>query len=108
MDWKTRERARHVEMVRDDATIVNGVVRWKSNGRVPFADCLEDAIAGGVAGIDLAACAAARDADTTAFLAEYRRNQPAEPSAEERFEARAAFGEGVEVVDVLSGRRFRT
>ena len=31
-----------------------------------------------------------------------------EPSGEEAFEMRAAFGPGVEVVDVFTGRRHRT
>jgi hypothetical protein len=38
----------------------------------------------------------------------YRASQPAQPSAEEMFEMRAAFGEGVEVVDVITGRRVTT
>ena len=32
----------------------------------------------------------------------------AEAEAEERFEARAAFGPGVEVVDIITGRRYTT
>ncbi len=51
---------------------------------------------------------AAYEAFLTNFAREYRRRQPSVPSDEERFEARAAFGAGVEVVDVLSGRRFTT
>lgn len=108
MDWRAREAARHVAMVRDEATIVDGVVRWNSNGQVPPSDVIDHAVAGGVPGIDVNACELARAADTRAFFAEYRRRQPAVPSAEERAEARAAFGPGVEVVDAISGRRFRT
>ena len=51
---------------------------------------------------------AAYDAETAAFFAEYRLNQPAEPTDEERFEARAAHGPGVELVDVITGRRWTT
>ena len=42
------------------------------------------------------------------FLASYRANQPAEPSAEEKFEMRAAFGPNADVVDVITGRKWRT
>jgi hypothetical protein len=43
------------------------------------------------------------------FFAAYREAQAKRPvSDEERFNARAAYGPGVEVVDVISGRRFRT
>ena len=41
-------------------------------------------------------------------LAAYRASQPAEASAEEQYEMRAAFGPGVEVVDIITGRRHRT
>lgn len=61
--------------------------------------------------VDLKATEAARDAQTTAFLAEYRRAQAArtpEQIAEERFEARAAFGPGVNVVNVFTGEGYRT
>ena len=52
-------------------------------------------------------CTAARERDLDAFLAAYRRNPP--PVTDEmRFEARAAHGPGVELVDVISGRRFTT
>jgi hypothetical protein len=95
-------------MVREGATIEDGLVRWRSNGAVPPREVLEHAHQGGVEGIDLERCAAVRDAETAAAFEEYRRNQPAEPSAEERAGALAAFGAGVEVVDAISGRRFRT
>jgi hypothetical protein len=41
------------------------------------------------------------------FAAAYHAMRP-EPSGEEAFEMRAAFGPGVEVVDVFTGRRHRT
>ena len=41
-------------------------------------------------------------------MAEYRARQSRTPSEEERFEARAAFGAGVEVVDIISGRSYTT
>lgn len=88
-----------------EATVVEGVVRWISNGRVPPADCCEQWARLGLP-FDLATSAAARDAETAAFMAAYRKNDRA-PSAEERAEMRAAFGEGTEVMDVITGRRTR-
>ncbi|KKW12980.1 MAG: hypothetical protein UY48_C0006G0033 [Candidatus Gottesmanbacteria bacterium GW2011_GWB1_49_7] len=42
--------------------------------------------------------------ETQEFLESYRRNQPSEPSDEERFEALAAHGSGVQLVNVFTGR----
>lgn len=109
--------ARPVEWVLDEektqenwqrATVdAQGVVRWKSNGRVPFEDALAAFLAIGCK-LDLARSNAARNADTAAFLKDYKAQAKRPVSAEERFEAQAAFGRGAKVVDVLSGRKFRT
>jgi imidazoleglycerol phosphate dehydratase HisB len=86
----------------------NGIWRWNSNDRVPFDDMLQSW------GLDFATrarCAAARDADNRETLARYveaRKNVSPEQLAEEAFERRAAFGPGVEVVDILTGQRMRT
>mgnify|MGYP001058442851 CR=1 FL=1 len=86
----------------------DGVVRWNSNNNVPFDDMLYDFMSIGVIGPKTAARSEeARHVDNERFFEEYRRNQPAQPSEEELFEMRAAFGEGTEVVDVISGRRVR-
>lgn len=85
--------------------IEDGVGRWTTNRVVP-ADVADQLAAFGLApGLDLAATKAARDAETAAFLQQYRDRQPAQASAEEVAEMRAAFGPGAEVVDVISGRR---
>jgi hypothetical protein len=47
---------------------------------------------------------AQRKKDTEVILAEYRKHDRA-PSQEELAEMRAAFGEGAEVVNVITGRR---
>ena len=83
------------------------VVRWDSNDRVPPQDILDLWQHLGFI-FDMAASQAAHEADTKAFLTEYRANQPAQPSDEERAEARAAFGPGTEVVDFFTGRKFTT
>lgn len=53
----------------------------------------------------------ARDIHTTAFLKEYtvaQKNRSAEQIREERFEARAAFGPGETVVNVITGEKYTT
>ena len=47
---------------------------------------------------------AARQAETAAFLEEYRKNYEG-PTEEEKAEMRAAFGEGETVVDIITGQR---
>ena len=81
-------------------------VRWKSNDRVPFDDMLECFVAlGWINNQERENSNAARDADTEAFFAEYRANYRG-PSEEELFEARAAFGAGATVVNVITGDRY--
>lgn len=81
-------------------------VRWNSNNRVPFDDMLECfQHLGWITLQERENSAAARDADTAAFLAEYRANYRG-PSEEERAEARAEFGAGATVVNVPTGRRY--
>ena len=55
--------------------------------------------------------AVAREIHTKAFLEEYKvaqLNRTAEQIAEERFEARAAMGPGVEMVNIITGERYTT
>jgi hypothetical protein len=55
--------------------------------------------------------AVARDIHTKAFLEEYRvaqLNRSAEQIREERFEARAAMGPGVEMVNIITGEKYTT
>lgn len=81
------------------------VWRWASNNAVVPLDAAADY---GIP-VDAAAQAAARDAELTAFVASYkaaRKNR--RPSAEERYELRAAFGPGQTVVNILTGERTRT
>ena len=55
--------------------------------------------------------AVARDIHTTAFLKEYtiaQKNRSAEQIREERFEARAAMGAGVKMVNIITGEQYTT
>lgn len=108
----TYRNPRARQMIEQDATIIDGVVRWNSNNRVPFDDMLEDASAQGLRFyIDLAKCREARQTENNAFITEYcayRAQRTPEQVAEERFEARAAMGPGVDMVNVFTGERWRT
>jgi len=112
-EWRTDgpgrwlfERAQALRLRTDLATRtrwVGDALRWTSNDAVVPLDVFRDAMV-----VPPRGQAAARDAHVSAFLADYRRRQPATPSAEEALELRAAFGPGETVVDVLSGRRWTT
>jgi hypothetical protein len=100
--WRTRERERLKLSIANDTDERSGVLYWKSNGAVVPPEVFRDA---GLEASDVQVAARKREGE--AFAAEYRRMQPAQPSDEELAEMRAAFGTGVEVVDVISGRRTR-
>jgi hypothetical protein len=91
-------------MLADEATLTDGVYRWKSNGQVPPLDLLE--IAGVPLGI-LQTCRVAYNADTAEAIKNYREARRNGPSAEELYEMRAAFGPGETVVDVITGQRIK-
>lgn len=83
---------------------LDGALIWNSNDRPVPPHVFEEAFVEAPA-----AQQAAYDAATQAALAEYRRSRTGKPlSAEERFEMRAAFGEGVAVVNAITGDRYTT
>lgn len=120
LDWPLTEVAGHVvhkacahdaeRRVRDVETgqlVVgpDGIGRWASNGHAIPGDCAVLFAALGLAPtLDLAATAAANDAEAADAIERYRAAQPAQPSDEERAEMLAAFGPGATVVDVITGR----
>lgn len=89
----------------------DNAVGWKmADGE--FRPLMDDAVAELVeAGLISESCAIqtaqARDEYTDRMLADYAANYTG-PSDEERFEARAAFGEGQEIVNVITGHKWRT
>ena len=95
-----------------NTTIANNEIRWNSNGRCLPKDCVEELYeAGLINSTVVAVTAAARDAEMKQFFAEYRAalaNRSAEQIAEERFEARAAMGPGVKMVNCITGETFLT
>lgn len=83
----------------------NGAAFWVSSNNYLPEDCAEmlsftDFI------FDIQATAEARDKETNEFLEAYRKNYKG-PSEEEKAEMRAAFGEGAEIVDVITGKTIR-
>ena len=88
-------------------SVVEGVVRWESNGRVPPADSLAMMVRlGMVTAAQAAASGPAREAETAAFIGQYVAMRAKNGySDEERSEMAAAFGPGEVVVDVFTGQR---
>jgi len=86
------------------ATWADGAYRWKSNNSVPGEDMIGRWLALGYITADEAkASIKLRKSETDAFLKAYRKNPP-KPTAEDLFEMRAAFGEGAEVVNIITGK----
>lgn len=83
----------------------DGAIKWKSNGRYLMDDFCEKLEYAGYA-FSREATAKKRDAQNAESLAEYRRNSRG-LSGEELAEARAAFGEGATVVNILTGEKTR-
>jgi len=91
-----------LEELKTDATLRDGVYYWKSNDRTVPPSCWT--VRGLVPPKEQEK---ARDEETAKFLAKLRAN-PQPVTDEEAFEMRAAFGPGVEVVNILTGKRFKT
>ena len=93
----------------------NGAAGWLFDDgefRPLMDDAMEQLLEAGLVDQDcVQATAQARDVYVEQSLKEYvqaQRNRTAEQIAEERFEARAAMGAGVEMVNIITGERFTT
>jgi hypothetical protein len=88
------------------AMLVDGIVRWDTNDQVPPADTLDEMLElRGITAAEHRHSNTAREWETQAFLADYRKAEATrEITAEEMFEMRAAFGEGAEVVNIITGK----
>ncbi len=89
----------------DAAVEPDGAIKWNSNGRYLMDDFCEKLEYAGYA-FSREATAEKREAQNAESLVEYRRSNKG-LSGEALAEARAAFGEGKMVVNVLTGRRTR-
>ena len=98
--WKKNaeeEVKKAVAQADEKATVdEDGAVRWKSNGRCLMDDFCEK--------LEYAGYPFSREAQNEESIAEYRRNHRG-LSGEALAEARAAFGEGATVVNILTGER---
>jgi hypothetical protein len=92
----------YVKKNQHNATYVNGVMRWISNGSVVPKEIALAAKSLGLA-VDIETCNLARETELNAFLAEYRKRDHT-PTREQMVEMRAAFGPGAKVVNVLTGK----
>lgn len=98
-----KEAEAAAEAFRNQAYVVDGVVRWKSNDRIPHDDMLEKMEYIGCE-FDRIKSNEVRDQEVAVELAELRK-QKYTPSEEELNEMRAAFGAGATVVNVLTGEK---
>lgn len=105
--WKKNaeeEVRKAVEQADAQATVeADGAIKWTGNGRYLMDDFCEKLEYAGYA-FDREATAKKRDAQNEESLAGYRRDDRG-LSGEALAEARAAFGEGTTVVNVLTGRK---
>lgn len=105
--FERRETERLCTQFETDATVIDGIVRWNANATVPPKDVLLLWQHLGKP-FSFEASLSTRQTETDAFIARYREeNANRVRSAEELIEMRACFGEGTEVVDVVSGQRMR-
>lgn len=92
------------------AYLKDGVVFWKSNDRSPFEDMLTDFMeAGFITEENVTATVAAKKQQDREAIAAYikaQANRSDEQIAEERAMARAAFGPGEKIVNVLTGETY--
>ena len=97
--WRVREAGRLREWLRDDTEETDGILRWKSNGRVVPATAYRDAYCTPPEG-----SAQVEQSEASAFLEAYRSMQQ-QYDEEQLAEMRSAFGAGSVVVNVITGKR---
>ena len=107
--WK-KDALREIERVRQD--IIDGEIIFDENGvayncigRV-LMDDLAEVVEYITDRINRKATAKAREDEVARFVEEYRKNPP-KMTEEDYAEMRAAFGPDVEIVDVISGQKYR-
>lgn len=82
------------------------VVRWNSNDRIPPKDVLKEFLSLGlIDGVVLDNSILASSKELSKFLESYRSNYRG-PSQEEILEARAEFGPGARIVNVITGTSY--
>jgi hypothetical protein len=104
--WQVNDVARKRVTLADESRHhvgPDGLPRWNSNNKLIPPWVFEEAFVEAPVGhLD------AYNADSEAFFQQLRAEPPRPLSDEQRFEMRAAFGPGVTVVDILTGRKTET
>ena len=96
-----QEIAKLAERAEDEIrTTISGAAFWVKSGNFLPAEVCEK-LSYTDFPFSIEETARAREEQTDAFLADYRRNH--RTSEEERMEMQAAFGKGTTVVDIISG-----
>lgn len=110
LDWHKRELARVEDQLRNTITETGGILRWTESGNIPPKEYLLFADYLGLP-FHLKRTLEVLDNEQEIAIEEYRiarANMTEDELAEERLEARAAHGPGVELVDVFTGKKYRT
>lgn len=104
--WSKHDRDGHESTAYTSSNEDHQILRWVSNNNVVPNDIMD-----AVDWPHKAEMTAARSAEQDIAILNYikaQANRSPEQLAEEDFERRAAFGPGVEVVDVITGERTQT
>lgn len=107
--WKKnaeREVSEALNRVKTDAIVEeDGAIRWISSGNYIPDDYCEKLEYGGY-NFSREATRIKKDEQQSKFAEEYReRMKNYKPSKEELYEMKCAFGEGVEIVDIITGQK---
>lgn len=107
-DWWKEHALKEVEeaaALADKDAIVedNGAIKWKCNGRYLMDDLCEKLEYAGYE-FSRKETKKAREAQVNEELTEYKKRN-AQPTDEALFEMRATFGEGTEVVNIITGEK---
>ena len=111
--WRQQSAVEQIEEMEEryekkEFTIENGAAMWECGNYLPM-DCLAAVINGKYGHlVDVEAHEEALDAQNEESIQEYRERMKNHVYTEEElFEMRAAFGEGTEIVDVITGNKIR-
>lgn len=88
-----------------DTKVENGIVRWESNNNIPPREVLEFWNYANLP-FNYEKSLKLLEEETNNFLSEYTINHT-QPSEEELYEMRSAFGKNTEIVNVITGKKYK-
>ena len=101
--FRREDAERMRSKVETDAVYCDGIMRWKSNDRIPPIKCVAMAAHIGMP-VDVVKCTAFRDSETSAFLQLYRKNQIERSPAQKAQDASMAVRElGSDAMNIITG-----